>query len=63
MNLGGGGHPLAAGCTLDGPLDKAETLVVDLSLQAIETAVTIDSHPAHHGRHSQHRQAVRHDIT
>lgn len=38
MNLGGGGHPLAAGCTLDGPLDKAETLVVDLSLQAIETA-------------------------
>ncbi|MCA9933644.1 MAG: bifunctional oligoribonuclease/PAP phosphatase NrnA [Ardenticatenaceae bacterium] len=35
MNLGGGGHPLAAGCTLDGPLDKAESLVVDMCKDAI----------------------------
>jgi phosphoesterase RecJ-like protein len=34
-NLGGGGHPLAAGCTLDGPLAKAESLVVQLSKEAI----------------------------
>jgi phosphoesterase RecJ-like protein len=36
MNLGGGGHPMASGCTLDGPLDKAESLVVSLSLRTIE---------------------------
>ncbi len=35
MNLGGGGHPLAAGCKLDGPLAKAESLVVSLSKEAI----------------------------
>ena len=35
MNLGGGGHPLAAGCKLDGPLAKAESLVVELSKEAI----------------------------
>lgn len=35
MNLGGGGHPLAAGCTLDGPLHKAESLVVDLCKEVI----------------------------
>jgi nanoRNase/pAp phosphatase (c-di-AMP/oligoRNAs hydrolase) len=34
-NLGGGGHPLAAGCKLDGPLAKAESLVVQLSKEAI----------------------------
>lgn len=28
QNLGGGGHPLAAGCTLPGPLAKAEQVVV-----------------------------------
>lgn len=27
--LGGGGHPQAAGCTLDGPLAKAEALIVE----------------------------------
>lgn len=29
MELGGGGHPQAAGCTLDGPLAKAEAMIVD----------------------------------
>ncbi len=33
--LGGGGHPLAAGCTLEGPLAKAEARVVSLCKQAI----------------------------
>ena len=36
LNLGGGGHPLAAGCTLDGPLAKAESLVVGLCKEAID---------------------------
>ena len=36
MNLGGGGHAQAAGCTLDGPLIEAESLVVELSKQTIE---------------------------
>ncbi|HSH04233.1 MAG TPA: bifunctional oligoribonuclease/PAP phosphatase NrnA [Anaerolineae bacterium] len=31
VNLGGGGHDLAAGCTIDGPLNKAEQLVIDLA--------------------------------
>ncbi len=35
LNLGGGGHALAAGCTLQGPLDKAEALVVALCKEAI----------------------------
>lgn len=35
QNLGGGGHPLAAGCTLDGPLAQAESLVVDMCKEAI----------------------------
>lgn len=35
LNLGGGGHPLAAGCSLDGSLDKAEALVVAMSKEAI----------------------------
>ncbi len=35
VNLGGGGHPLAAGCSLDGPLDRAESLVVDMCKEAI----------------------------
>ena len=35
MNLGGGGHPLAAGCSLEGPLDKAEQLVVQMSKETI----------------------------
>jgi phosphoesterase RecJ-like protein len=29
MELGGGGHPQAAGCTMDGPLAKAEFMLVD----------------------------------
>jgi bifunctional oligoribonuclease and PAP phosphatase NrnA len=35
LNLGGGGHPLAAGCSLDGPLDKAEALVVAMTKETI----------------------------
>ena len=36
LNLGGGGHALAAGCTLDGPLSKAEALVVAMCKEAIQ---------------------------
>lgn len=35
LNLGGGGHPLASGCTLDGPLAKAESLVVSMARETI----------------------------
>lgn len=35
LNLGGGGHPLAAGCTLDGPLREAESLVVSMACDTI----------------------------
>ena len=35
LNLGGGGHALASGCTLEGPLDKAESLVVEMCKDAI----------------------------
>ncbi len=35
LNLGGGGHPLAAGCNLPGPLVDAERLVVEMSKEAI----------------------------
>ena len=35
LNLGGGGHPLASGCTLEGPLAKAEALVVAMSKESI----------------------------
>lgn len=46
MNLGGGGHPLAAGCTLDGPLAKAEALVVGMCKDAIryQSALARDYH-------------------
>lgn len=33
--LGGGGHPQAAGCTMEGPLSKAEAQVIELCQQAI----------------------------
>lgn len=45
LNLGGGGHPLAAGCTLDGPLEKAEAMVVALSKETIRQS----SHFARNG--------------
>lgn len=35
LNLGGGGHPLAAGCTLEGSLREAESLVVSMSCETI----------------------------
>lgn len=34
--FGGGGHTLAAGCTLEGPLDEAETVIVAACLEAIQ---------------------------
>ncbi len=33
--LGGGGHPQAAGCTMEGPLAKAEAEIIELCHQAI----------------------------
>jgi bifunctional oligoribonuclease and PAP phosphatase NrnA len=35
LNLGGGGHALAAGCTLPGPLAKAEAMVVSMMKESI----------------------------
>ncbi|MCA9946591.1 MAG: hypothetical protein KC449_24085, partial [Anaerolineales bacterium] len=35
LNLGGGGHPLASGCSLEGPLPKAEALVVAMGKETI----------------------------
>lgn len=35
VNLGGGGHPLASGTTLEGPLSKAISLVVSMSRETI----------------------------
>jgi phosphoesterase RecJ-like protein len=35
LSLGGGGHHLAAGCTVDGPLDKAVALVISRSKDSI----------------------------
>jgi phosphoesterase RecJ-like protein len=35
MNLGGGGHALAAGCTLPGPLVKAEAMVIALTKESL----------------------------
>lgn len=37
VDLGGGGHALAAGCTLNMPLDEAESLVVSRCQAAIKT--------------------------
>lgn len=36
VELGGGGHPLAAGCTLPGPLSEAEATLVRSCKEAIE---------------------------
>jgi phosphoesterase RecJ-like protein len=35
VQFGGGGHALAAGCTLDGPLERAETQITTACLEAI----------------------------
>lgn len=35
QSLGGGGHPQAAGCTMDGPLAKAEAQIIELCKSAI----------------------------
>lgn len=36
LNLGGGGHPLAAGCTVEGELKQVESLVVSMTKDAIQ---------------------------
>ena len=36
INLGGGGHALAAGCKLDGPIAKAEKMVIAMSKEAAQ---------------------------
>jgi phosphoesterase RecJ-like protein len=36
VELGGGGHPLAAGCTLPGPLAEAEATIFKSCKEAIE---------------------------
>ena len=36
VSLGGGGHKLASGCTLDGPLEDAERLLVERCKAAIQ---------------------------
>lgn len=36
LNLGGGGHPLAAGCTIEGDLKQVESLVVSMTKDAIQ---------------------------
>jgi phosphoesterase RecJ-like protein len=36
-SLGGGGHHLAAGCMLDGPLEQAESLVIEKCKESIQT--------------------------
>ena len=41
LQLGGGGHPLAAGCTLNTSLDEAEATVVELCKQAIEQQAAV----------------------
>jgi len=41
LALGGGGHPLAAGCTLTGSLEEAEALVV----RSCQEAIVRQSHP------------------
>ena len=38
--FGGGGHALAAGCTLDGPLDRAESLLIDACRAALRRQAT-----------------------
>jgi phosphoesterase RecJ-like protein len=45
--LGGGGHPQAAGCTLEGPLAKAEAMLVERCKELI----TQQSPPSDNGRY------------
>jgi phosphoesterase RecJ-like protein len=46
VRFGGGGHALAAGCTLDGPLERAESLIVAACLDAIRRHRARDPLPA-----------------
>lgn len=41
VNLGGGGHALAAGCTLAGPLARAEAMVLEMTKESIRQQETI----------------------
>jgi len=47
MRLGGGGHPQAAGCTLEGPLAKAEAMVVE----QCKTLILEQTPPGSNGRY------------
>jgi phosphoesterase RecJ-like protein len=46
IQFGGGGHALAAGCTLDGPLARAETLITNACLEAIRRRRAVPAVPA-----------------
>lgn len=46
VQFGGGGHALAAGCSLDGPLDQAEVKIVDACRQAIRRQRAAVASPA-----------------
>lgn len=41
MNLGGGGHHLAAGCTIDGPMEEIVPLVIQRSKETIRQQRTV----------------------
>ncbi|MFN2134474.1 MAG: DHH family phosphoesterase [Candidatus Promineifilaceae bacterium] len=46
VSLGGGGHPLAAGCTLSGPLADAESTIVEACKAAIQRQAELDTSAA-----------------
>jgi phosphoesterase RecJ-like protein len=52
LEFGGGGHPLAAGCTISGPLEMAEATLVQRCKEAIErqsaAAYAAARHPSSH---------------
>lgn len=47
LQYGGGGHALAAGCTMDGPLDEAEATIVAACRAAIARQTAAAAAPAH----------------
>ena len=49
QSLGGGGHPQAAGCTMEGPLAKAEAQIVEMCKQAIAQQTPASEQQNGHG--------------
>jgi len=49
QSLGGGGHPQAAGCTMEGPLAKAEAQIVEMCKQAIAQQTPASTQQNGHG--------------